>query len=689
MPKIVPTKNIDHFFVDIRRPRGSYRHRQPVINLSGLTPPVLIYRHRRLRFGFIVLASFFVFVLAGGGFLGIISFSELTANLKNAVDGIFSNFSFSIQSLRDFQPDRAVQRLEKNDALLAGLEESLNRYGGLDLMNAIGFLLSDFREAGNLFEQAKNFNKTAILASRLLDDLKLNGFNYFQSDGPALIKKLKDLKILIAEGLSQINIIQKSVVSLKNLAPAFASLNNLISQQYISHNSELNRWLNFFDNLISFFDRSQEVHFLLLFQNPSEIRPAGGFIGSYADVTIRNGQLYFIDVRDIYDPDGQLDLKVIPPEPIQVINYVWSARDANWFFDFPTSAAKVIYFLESSKIYKEQNIKFEAVAAVNLDVFKTILGIVGPIELTDGSLITEENVLLKLRSEIEEAKAANSPYPKQILKNLTPIVLERLKNLDKTGKEHLIDAFLNHLEKKDIMFFAEETGLQQFFISQNIGGAVYELPSNFFGSYLAVVNANIEGGKSDAFMDQIIETEITLDTNGGSFNNVIVKRSHRGNKEKELWWRQTNQNYIQLFTNPNSSPVLVKGNTKRPPKFREINYETAGYLTDPDVKKNESSNKIFGKKVFGYWFSIPAGQTKELEVRYWIPPPTATPATGQIYQFIYEKQSGVSTKLNLKVNAPFGYYWLESGVPVFVKNYESQDIPGRLILNLTLQKNGS
>ena len=43
-------------------------------------------------------------------------------------------------------------------------------------------------------------------------------------------------------------------------------------------------------------------------------------------------------VRDIYDPDGQLTLKVQPPLPLQAVTTNWGARDANWFFDFSSSA---------------------------------------------------------------------------------------------------------------------------------------------------------------------------------------------------------------------------------------------------------------------------------------------------------------------------------------------------------------
>ena len=135
-------------------------------------------------------------------------------------------------------------------------------------------------------------------------------------------------------------------------------------------------------------------HFLLLFQNPSEIRPSGGFLGSYADITIHGGNVTNIDVRDIYDPDGQLVMKTLAPRALQRISPRWEARDANWFFDFPTSAAKVLSFLEASKIYAERGTRFIGAIAVNVPIVQDLLATTGPIELPDYQLTIDEKNFL-------------------------------------------------------------------------------------------------------------------------------------------------------------------------------------------------------------------------------------------------------------------------------------------------------
>jgi hypothetical protein len=86
--------------------------------------------------------------------------------------------------------------------------------------------------------------------------------------------------------------------------------------------------------------------FLFLFQNNQEIRATGGFIGSYGILDISNGRIKKLFVDDIYNPDGQLKAKIIPPEPIQKMSAAWTMHDANWFPDFPPPPKKFPGFMK-------------------------------------------------------------------------------------------------------------------------------------------------------------------------------------------------------------------------------------------------------------------------------------------------------------------------------------------------------
>jgi hypothetical protein len=92
-----------------------------------------------------------------------------------------------------------------------------------------------------------------------------------------------------------------------------------------------------------------------------------------------------------------------------------------------------------------------------------------------------------------------------------------------------------------------------------------------------------------------------------------------------------------------------------------------------------------GKKVFATWFNVPAGQTKELNLRYQIPAANqGLVYSGKVFRFIFEKQSGVKSPLKIKISAPLGYQWAESKSPIY--SYENQNPEKRVILDLTLTK---
>ena len=493
--------------------------------------------------------------------------------------------------------------------------------------------------------------------------------------------------------------IRNTTADLKEVSELFENFDSVINTQYLKYSSELHLWDKALNGFLEVLDSSNEKHILLIFQNPAEIRPGGGFIGSYADLTVKNGQLTNLEVQDIYWPDHPTNfkLKVVPPEPLQTITEDWGARDANWFFDFPTSAKTVMQFLEASKVYDEKSIRFEGVIGLNINVLKTVLELIGPVPITQYELVIDkENFLIEIQREVEtgrDKKPGNNP--KRILSVLTPIILERLNQLPDKERQLFAEALKNHLERKDIMIFAKDQNLANLFSEINLNGAIYNLPNNFWGNYLAVVNANSAGGKSDVFVNQTIAGKIDIDTEGGIFTDLTVTREHKGDKQKDPWWRTDNKNFIQIFTNPGANLISITGNSSRPKKS-QTDYKILNYETNQDLDAIEATqtflnnfqtwvSQAFGKTVFGTWFNTPAGKSNSLNLRY----QTQTVkdfqiGNGRIYQLIFEKQSGVESALKLTIGAPFGYKWKESKSPIFT--YENSQLESRIVLNLTLEK---
>lgn len=446
--------------------------------------------------------------------------------------------------------------------------------------------------------------------------------------------------------------------------------------------------------LITLLDKPGEQHLLILFLNPSEMRPIGGFAGSYGDVTLERGSIKDIKVNDIYYPDHFLGKKMVPPIQLQTVTVDWGARDAAWFFDFPTSARKTAEFIEASQVYSKDGVHFDGVIAINVKVIEDILELTGPIKLPEyGLTLTKDNFLEEVQREVEEGRDKQAGgNPKRVLASLAPILIERLHQLNSLDKNTLALALFGRVTNKDIQFYFSDPKVEDFVKKVNWAGETASLPEDVGGDYLAIVNANVAGGKTDARINQSIKLKSEIDATGQINNYLAVTRQHLGKDDEASWYRAKNQNFIKVFTVPGAELISLKGaNPKR--ISPQIDYELAGYSRDPLLESLERTRKNVsgydaetysesGKNVFAAWFSTFAGESKVLEVEY--EGTQLSLANGMKYRFIFDKQSGVESTFQYELVAPTGYGWQETSGSTFI--YKSDTIPARLEFELTLTK---
>ena len=120
-----------------------------------------------------------------------------------------------------------------------------------------------------------------------------------------------------------------------------------------------------------------EKSFLLMLQNNMELRPGGGFLGQYAVIKIKNGQVTYTYFEDANLLDQRITAKVTPPYPFTRMMQLkkWKFRDSNFSPDFPTNVEKAKYFYRLAG----KNSNFDGVIAVNSDVLLDILKLTGPV----------------------------------------------------------------------------------------------------------------------------------------------------------------------------------------------------------------------------------------------------------------------------------------------------------------------
>lgn len=634
-------------------------------------------------------------IIAGSACLYIV----LIAFLAQSAFGEINSIKSEIPGIRASAEGLNTRNTASGLANIYGSVKSISdkfRYSGLSLLSQIAGIISPaIGEIPGLLSNASSLNEKTLSVAQDLDLLKSDGAEMMMSQrGGEFIGTLERMEKNISS-ITETN--SRLAGHSKNLGAGsnqLASLLQIFSREYMPINDKLSGAKEFLSSFIDLLKQSEDQHILLMFQNPTEMRPAGGFIGSFGVVTLNKGNLKEIKIDDIYNADRQLNLKLLPPKELRGVTPTWGARDANWFFDFPTSARKVISLLEESDLFKKENIKFQGAIAINTNVLQSVLNITGPIKLEKYDLtVNSENFLKELQREVEAGQDKKpGQNPKKILSVLSPILMEKLGSLSGAQKTGLASSLKNHLDKKDIMIYFDSPQMQNFFESYGVAGNVLQLAENHSGDYLAVVNANVAGGKTDAVTSQHISVQSTISAGGKVVNQVSITREHSGENETDWWYSVPNKNYLKLLVPENARLLFIKGNDR---DSGAVSAAYSGNLKyDADLASIEKTATVldafkaflgreFGKFSFGAWVTTQPGESKTVTMQYENGVELKI-HNNMKYEFIFEKQSGAEGSLEYSIAAPPGYVWKETGKSIF--EYGTQQIKAREIIALTLLK---
>lgn len=494
----------------------------------------------------------------------------------------------------------------------------------------------------------------------------------------------------IAEDVAAMNVAAESVdASSEELKSAL----NISPQNYLSLKYELKFWEGALASLANWLSSDRKI--IVFFQNPAEMRPTGGFWGSYLELNIKDGKISDAQVRDINEVDRTLEQKTIPPKPLQALVTNWRTADSNWFFNFPDSAAKAAEFMDSSKLYGDDGSRVDMIATVSPSVIGDILDATGPVNVSSTKVaIDKSNFLAEIQADVQKGQDVGSQNAKHILDELFAVLTPKLASLSAGELQKILGGVMDRTKGKEIMVWAADEDLESIFKDRGVDGSVFEIPQRFEGDYLSVVSANIGGGKSDYMMSEKLVLESQLTSEGLVQNHLEITRKNNAKSGDKWWYKIPNQSYVRVFLSSLGRLEGAKGGVQKT-VTAPINYKASGYDTDPLVEAVESTMKVAenypwltifseaGKTVLAAWQRTAPGATSKLSYDY-SHRLFLAPADGVVYQFVMDKQPGVNVEYNFSFTAPVGFAWKENDSPIF--EYKANDIPGRLIIDLTLNK---
>ncbi len=420
------------------------------------------------------------------------------------------------------------------------------------------------------------------------------------------------------------------------------------------------------DALVGFLGKNELRNYLLVFQNDSELRPSGGFMGSIAEVRLLNGELNSIYVPEggPYDLKSQLTARVQSPQPMHLINPLWQFQDSNWFGDFYKTAQKVNWFWS-----KSGQPTVDGIIAVNASFMEDILLVTGPIEMPEyGKTITAENFYLETQKAVELEYDKDENKPKKFIGDLFDKLLVRVKNLSKDEWLKLAAAASEGLSTKDIqiaMFKSEE----QDFVEQFGWSGTFKETN---GDFLAIVEANIAGQKTDRVVKESVLHEVNIAADGSITNKVHLNRVHEGNKN-ELFYGVRNVSYVRFYLPKGSELISAEGFLTPPENLFKKPLDTDAL--DSDLALIDGSSAVGPGSisitmedcytVVGGWLQLDPGRSQDVIISYRLPftirdiltslndempEPSNNEQIRAAYLMLYTSQSGKPRELTRVVN---------------------------------------
>ncbi len=375
--------------------------------------------------------------------------------------------------------------------------------------------------------------------------------------------------------------------------------------------------------------------YLLLLQNNTELRPTGGFIGTFGVLTLDSGKITQFQTENVYsldEPAKAYNAKA-PPDPIR--NYLkqaqWFFRDVNWDPDFPATAKEAIRFYHEERGAVP---RFDGVLAFTPKLIEDLMQVTGPITAGD-TVFTAANLVELLQYKVEvdfKTEGINIYNRKKIIDDVAQILKDKIMHFTAPAWAQFTRLAAEAAAAKHVMFYFTDPAAQAAVKDFNWDNGIREAS----GDYFYVVDANLGSLKTDPAVRRTISYKLLPAANSALQATLAVTYSNGG----EFDWKTTRyRTYTRLYVPFGSSLISASGN-----------------------EEPISISDQHGKTVFGTFISIEPGEEETLTFTYKLPSRIVSLAGRGRYDLLIQKQGGtISHNLLFDITVPFKINRAEPG----------------------------
>ena len=331
------------------------------------------------------------------------------------------------------------------------------------------------------------------------------------------------------------------------------------------------------------------VRYLVLLENPGEIRSTGGWLSSYAVVALDGGQVRELKVDDIYNAEGQLKIAgkyfEAPKDMQQALGLSkWSLSLSNWSPSLPETAATATNFL--SKL--DPGVEFNGVITIDTEFLKSLLakwnGILVP---GDSEKITADNLDAKIY-QLHSEFVPGQPVKSAFLANLSNVILKKILTSDINGYKDIAQVVSTSLNEKHIQISTKLKDANEFFADNNWSG---EMDKKYTTAPIPI-EWNWGGNKANLFLERSYSLNIAI-INANTINydyEIFIQNKATSN----VYPQGEYKNYTRIYLPTNANTISATG------------FDGEKYIT-----YNQG-----GFKIIAGWFDIPIRTTKNLHLKY-------------------------------------------------------------------------
>ena len=487
--------------------------------------------------------SFFILVLVLLGFIESKDFAKELLLMKTETIYAKTQIDYGIAAIKEEKTKNAKNRFYLAFDSLYNINSRSGFFSNV-VIGMYGKLINFSKK--DLDETIRALDNISVTAVKLSNDLVLFKNNGYLFKAELLKKAFYEIN----SNLNKIDI-KISKINTKYLPKKYKDQLDSYKNKFVDVKKITNNIYLASNIAVDLFGKDSKQRILFLFQNANEIRATGGFIGSYAIAEFYKGKLvgYEVPGGGIYDLRAGVRNITEPPMPFKLMVDRWYIQDSNWFFDFNKSGKKIMSLFEEA-----DRASIDSIVAINSNMMKDIMTLVGDIKLDNyNTTLNKDNIIDEIQTIIS-SKRNLSNTPKVIIKDLFKIISDKVLNEQSFDLEKSYKIFDNATKSKQIQLYSKNKDTQNSITGLGVSGNISN--NNKDQDYLAIVETNINGGKTSQYIERSVNEEMQILSNGEIIKTVKIKKEY---KKSNTIFDGKNIEFMRVYVPKGSSLISIYG----------------------------------------------------------------------------------------------------------------------------------